>query len=272
MTAERRLAAVEDSLTPTQCVLRWLNEAHAHGSLSAYVDATLDQEPDDFPLNRLCREAEHGARSTVGSRVQQEIDRAVRKARRETVFRFELILRINVTAHAALEKDGLLRTAASALLALLAGENREARRGARHRETFRPTLGLLLGWVTELQAAGQARTLAEQRYLDSCPSLFPDSRGAWDEQLRATQEVAAMAVRLAELDGVDLPPLEDEDAISARASVLLADLVEPAKATALEKLGEGEAGLRIATGWLRAKLDRSRAATDADSAPETPTL
>jgi hypothetical protein len=32
------------------------------------------------------------------------------------------------------------------------------------------------------------------------------------------------------------------------------DLVEPAKATALDKLGEGERSLAIAIGWLRPKL------------------
>lgn len=35
---------------------------------------------------------------------------------------------------------------------------------------------------------------------------------------------------------------------------LLADLVEPAKSTALEKLGLGERAMRIATDWLRAKM------------------
>jgi hypothetical protein len=34
----------------------------------------------------------------------------------------------------------------------------------------------------------------------------------------------------------------------------VADLVEPAKADALEKLGEGQRALGIATAWLRAKL------------------
>jgi hypothetical protein len=33
----------------------------------------------------------------------------------------------------------------------------------------------------------------------------------------------------------------------------VADLVEPAKTTALEKLGEGEQAQRIAMGWLRPK-------------------
>jgi hypothetical protein len=34
----------------------------------------------------------------------------------------------------------------------------------------------------------------------------------------------------------------------------VADLVEPAKTTALEKLGEGRQALGIAAGWLRPKL------------------
>ena len=35
---------------------------------------------------------------------------------------------------------------------------------------------------------------------------------------------------------------------------LVADFVEPAKSTALEKLDEGRQALTIATGWLIAKL------------------
>jgi hypothetical protein len=47
------------------------------------------------------------------------------------------------------------------------------------------------------------------------------------------------------------PP--DPDAAAARVTELVADLVEPAKTTALEKLGEGEQAQRIAMGWLRPK-------------------
>jgi hypothetical protein len=56
-----------------------------------------------------------------------------------------------------------------------------------------------------------------------------------------------------------VPPAEpaDPDAVSARATELVADLVEPAKATALEKLGESERSLAIAIGWLRPKLEGS---------------
>jgi hypothetical protein len=50
------------------------------------------------------------------------------------------------------------------------------------------------------------------------------------------------------------------------------NLVEPAKVTALEKLDEGERAHRIASGWLRAKLDPPRAGNVGNSAPESPTL
>jgi hypothetical protein len=76
----------------------------------------------------------------------------------------------------------------------------------------------------------------------------------WGEQLRNTETLADVGVRLAALDGV--PPAEprDPEADSTRVTELVADLVEPAKTTALEKLGEGEQALAIAIGWLRPKL------------------
>ena len=77
---------------------------------------------------------------------------------------------------------------------------------------------------------------------------------AWDAQLRSTETIADLACRLAALDGVAPAEPADPDAASARATELVADLVEPAKTTALEKLGEGEQAQRIAMGWLRLKL------------------
>lgn len=272
MTLARRVAAVESSLTTTQLVLRWLDEAHAHGSLTAYVDSLLDAEPEDFPLNRLCREARRGALAAVRSRIPEQIDLVVRNALRETVFRFLLVLRINVSAHERLEKEELLHALSAAHLALLANESDVATREDAHRRRVALTRELLLGRADELEAASEARALAEERYLDGCRSLFPNLVEAWVEQLRATRELTAMAIRLAELDEVDQAPPEDESAASGRVAVLLADLVEPAKATALEKLGQGERGLRIATGWLRTKLDATRADAEADFTMDARTL
>jgi hypothetical protein len=248
------MAGVEAALTPTQLVLRWLEEAHAHGSVDAYVSAILADDPEAFPLDRLCREAAAGARAALRSRAREQVDAAVRKALRETVFRFELVMCINVIAHEVLDKELLLHALFAAYLAMLGSEDPGLRHGEGHRARLALTRDLLLGRVTELEVIAEARRLAEDRYLDGRPALFPDAVRTWGTQLGATRELAAMAIRLAELDGVPLPDSEDEDSISARVATRLADLVEPAKSTALEKLGEGGRAMRVVSNWLRPKL------------------
>lgn len=125
--------------------------------------------------------------------------------------------------------------------------------------------------VTELLAAAEARSLARARCLDGHEALFPDVVVAWAQRLRLATELAVTAAHLADLDGVPPAAPTNPDAVAARAAVLLADLVEPARVTTLEKLDEGSQALTIATGWLRAKLEPSPSDTDADSTPEAPT-
>jgi hypothetical protein len=98
----------------------------------------------------------------------------------------------------------------------------------------------------ELHAAEEARAIVETRYLDGHPTLFPDAVTAWAEQLRSTEAIANLAIRLAELEGVPLAEPADRGALSARGTELVAYLVQPAKATALERLGEGEASAAVA--------------------------
>jgi hypothetical protein len=89
---------------------------------------------------------------------------------------------------------------------------------------------------------------------DGHGALFPDVATAFDKQLRVGQAIADMAVRLAELDGVAPAAPEDPQAVQLRAGQIVADLVEPAKADALEKLGEGRQALGVASDWVRMKL------------------
>jgi hypothetical protein len=183
------------------------------------------------------------------------VNAAVRGALRETVFRFELVMRINVTAHELIDREALIEAALSAHVALLRSEDKRTRQAdATYAEHFATCRDLLAFRVSELRAAQEARAIVEERYLDGHDALFPDVAGAWDEQLKNTEVIAAAAVRLAELDGV--PPLvpPDPEALSRRTTELVADLVEPAKAEALEKLGEGDRALGIANAWVRTKL------------------
>jgi hypothetical protein len=113
---------------------------------------------------------------------------------------------------------------------------------------------LTLLQVNELLASREARLSVEARYLDGHAALFPEVAAAFERQLRSSQEIAARTVRAAELDGVEPLPPEDRDASAIRTGQLVADLVEPAKSEALDKLGEGRQAFDIAAAWVRAKM------------------
>jgi hypothetical protein len=248
MTSERRLAKLETSLSPTQLVLRWLAEAHAHGSLEGYVRSLLDLPGDQQPIDRLCREAHEGVRTRLRGKPGWEIRNAVNSALRETVFRFELVLRIYVTTRELLDREALIDTALSAHVALATSEE------AGDTDRLAARRDLLLFRVGELQAAQEARETAEERYLDGHAALFSDVEATWEEQVKSTAMIADMAIRLAAFDGVPAATPPDPETVSRRTTELMADLVEPAKSTALEKLGESQQAHRIAASWVRNKL------------------
>jgi hypothetical protein len=251
MTLKRRLDAVEAALTPTQLVLRWLAEAHAFGDIDAYVAAMLQESHPLPPLDRLAREAAAGARSAMKGKRPEIVDAAVRDALRETVFRYELVMRIYVMARELIDREALIDAALSAHVSLLTSEEP---RPARYAERLGELRDLIAGRVSELRAVAEARSIVEKRYLDGHGALFPNVAAAWEEQLKSTTLIADMALRLAALDGVPDAEPPDPERISARTTQLVADLVQPAKSDALEKLGEGKRAFDIANDWLRTKF------------------
>lgn len=80
--------------------------------------------------------------------------------------------------------------------------------------------------VDELLAAEKARSV-EERYLDGRVALFPDDRRDWAERLVLARDLAVMADRIAELDGLEPAAPVSPEAMPARVAVLVADLVEP---------------------------------------------
>lgn len=263
---------LETAMSPTQRILAWLDEAHAFGTLGAYVDSLLDGPPDSFPINRLARDAASAARTTLRGKPAEVVDPAVRKALRATIFRFDLVMRINTVAHEMIDREQLLYLVFAGQLAILTSDDRTERRA---HETYLGRLALCrdlaFGRVTELMAAEEARSIAEARYLEGHNALFPDSVGQWSECLRQAQELAVMADRLAELDGAPPAATWDPDDVSRRAGVLAADLIEPARSTALEKLDEGRQALAIATAWLRSKAS-APVQVEPNRPPSGPTL
>jgi len=62
-----------------------------------------------------------------------------------------------------------------------------------------------------------------------------------------------MAVRIAELDGYEGPPPEDEEAFEARVARLVGDHIEPASSNACNEMGDGRRAYALATAWVRSK-------------------
>ena len=162
-------------------------------------------------------------------------------------------MRINVTAHELLDRQALIDAALSANLSLTFNDD-ERRDDPQHLEHLGKLRDLIVFRVSELRAAAQARTIVAERYLQSQSALFPNVAGAWEEQLRSTTLIADMAVRMAQIDGAPAAAPLDPEVLSRRIAELVADLVQPAKSDALDKLGEGKKAFDIANAWLRTKL------------------
>jgi hypothetical protein len=102
------------------------------------------------------------------------VDAAADRALRETVFRYELVLRITEVTHELLEREALIEAALRPSLGLLALEDAEERAiDPTYVEYFTRLRDLALERRLELQANGTARTTVEARYLAGHPVLFP---------------------------------------------------------------------------------------------------
>jgi hypothetical protein len=127
-TVDRRLAKVEASLSPSALVLRWLAEAHTFDDFNTYTRSLVEVEWPVFPLDRLAREAKSSATQQVRGQPREEADAAINRAIVETVFRFQLVLRINVLAQEFLDRELLIQGALGAYLALAISDGATADR------------------------------------------------------------------------------------------------------------------------------------------------
>jgi hypothetical protein len=256
VTAERRLARLESALTPTELVLRWLDEAHGHDSFVAYSRAIYALGPGALPLDRLVRDARSCAEASNRHGPREKRDETIRAAIRQTVFLFHLVLQSIVLAEAALERETLMCTALSAHLGLVMADDGDAGHSIfRGRaEGLTALRGAAVARASDLRALETARERVEARYLGGHPALFPATVRSWTGQRERTDAIAEITVRLAEFEGLPPLPADDPEVFEARVSELVADHVEPARVKALDELGEGRRAVSIAMAWLEPKL------------------
>ncbi len=252
MTIERRIAAVEGSLTPTELVVAWLTEAHVHGGVDALVRATLAEENFVPPLNRLGHAASDAARTRTKGKPRDEVDRASDQAVRETFFRFHIAMRINTVCHDILDRELLLTALYSTRMGLLLRESEDGA-NPHYLQEVEQVRDLVILSLRSFRAVGAAREEVERRYLAGHPALFPDDGARWTGQLETSETLEAAVTRLAGAEGVP-DALQPPEAFAARVASYVADFVEPAKVAALEDLDDGHRALAIATSWLRGRM------------------
>jgi hypothetical protein len=187
MTASRRLRALEGSLSPAQAVLCWLAEARGFGSFAEYAASTLEAPEGATPLERISERVERAVRRERRSESRATIAAAIAGALEDTLFRYELVLRLNA---ATIEQSERLAPLLRALVATLDEPTANApalKPGIAEARTvcspitprpraWREQLGELVATVTIEE---EARTLLERDYLAGADTLFADAAGSW---------------------------------------------------------------------------------------------
>jgi hypothetical protein len=272
VTAERRLARLEGTLTPKAATLLWLTEAHGFPTLPAYVAWLVDHPASVAPLVRVPEAAEAGVRAALRGEKRDVVERAVREAVNQAVFIVELVIGLNTAAEEAI-RILVLRYAAlfwemraiSAEAQLKTGGSSRGTSGAR---TARWTAwrGAVASLIDSLYLAEEARAHLERRYLERTPTLFPDLAADWQALREQAERLAGLGdtvtVTTAWVDrghhprgpssrrpAIDLRKLRA--AAHDRAPEEAASLVDAARATALDALGDMDGMATIAERWLR---------------------
>jgi len=275
MTAERRLAKLEDALSPKAATLLWLEEAHQFGSLPAYVGWLIDQPISAAPLERVPAQARAAALEAMRGQPRDAVREAAHQAVRDVIFLVELVLKLNVAAE---EAARLLRLRYAALFWEMRAITAEAELARRSRsraghsasnlvERWQAWCTVTAALLTGIYAAEEARLLLERRYLDSHPALFPDAIEDWQRLRASTERLAGLrdalppppvgrrrAPRSAEVEppGLDLDVLRSGARREAQA--VASRLVDEARAAALDVLGDTESATSMMARKLRATV------------------
>lgn len=274
MSFERRLAKLENSLSPTEAVLSWLAEAHEYPTLPEYVASLLDASQDAWPLTRIAEQVEGLTRAAMKGKSQDAVKKAVRRQVGDAFFLLDVALRLNLAAEETL-RGGRLRWACLSyqMRALtLEAELAEVTRRRQH-AAARPSVSAVDAWrtglavsLTTIYTEEEARSEVERKYLAGRPVLFSWLVREWDDLRARLEGLASVADVLPELRGSGVPELalDERHARAAKgASVRASELTDQARVAALDMLGEATQAVAIAGRRLRSTI--SRAADDGAS-------
>jgi hypothetical protein len=262
VTTARRVAAVERALQPEEVVLRVIAEAQEHASLDAYARAVADVPVEAAPLSRILAESGAKARATARGQPRENMDKAVRRAVGDSMFRYILFLRLNTEALEIADHEGLRASAASFWMGSLLGGPREddlePAEWAEHQEDLRRCWkqwrSLVASLLVSVLVEEEAREALQSRYLGGRSALFADTATVWDRfadlvdrlwsiaETRRTDEDQAASER-AEAEG---------DPLANRVADRAERIADDARVSTFERLGDMPRAVAIMERRLRA--------------------
>jgi hypothetical protein len=246
VTLDRRLSAVETSLGPKELVLDWLTDAQAYPTMGVYVDALLEGDPTAMPLDRLVSAAQRNARTRARGSAK-EVRVLIEREVRTTVFLFFVVHQSWVTVEEQLSRQPAIQALISTQLAVALGDQGE--KASIEVGLLRRVVGFALRSADELAATDAALERVAERYLDGRSVLLPGTDEAWQADLAASARLAAMALRIGELEGIDVGELSSGP-IEERTASLATRHVAIARTKTYDLVGDGPRLLVALRDWI----------------------
>ncbi len=182
MSTATRLSRIEGSLGPKAAVLRWLDDAHRHGSLPAYAAWLVGQPLSKAPLVSIPQLVEKGIRAAMRGQKGELVNPAINIAIGDAFFRIELVFIVNRTAEDTLRVDGPRYHALGWQLRSLSAEAERVAPGRRRPGTITAGIAAWRAEVTGLQFRLAVLEAAVRRlevdYLGRHALLFPETAQA----------------------------------------------------------------------------------------------
>jgi hypothetical protein len=185
-TSKRRLDKVEDSLSPTEAVLRWMGAAHQYRTISAYMDALKDAPDTRYPMMWLPERAAQTVRSARKGERPEVITRAERRAVREVAFLFYLQLQVNTWLWADWRAMCLQLAYVACKLTGLFQEDEPSESDLREaRANAEQVISEFLQWAIAIRKIGD-------RYYAGTSPLFPGYAEQLAESIATAEKVATL--------------------------------------------------------------------------------
>lgn len=256
--ASRRVAKLEGSLHPREAVLAWLVEAQQFPSLVDHVRSIVELPVEAAPPSVIGDRVEAAVRHDMKGQPRDAIGAAVRRAFRDGVFLFTLVIVINAEALEVARIEGLRATAVFFWMGCLLGGPRAEDLPPVEAKIYRRELAdCWAQWRAvvdrlslDVPVENEARARLERQYFGGHDVLFADSSEAWASHVDMVERLVGLAEAIVwrnEAKARRRPPAPIDAGAPLEASVAdrAARLADDARVRTFETLGDRPRAVQI---------------------------